>query len=228
MSRILVVDDDPHIREVVRFALEQAHHEVIEATNGLEAISVSKSSSPDLIILDVMMPELDGTEACRQIRATSNVPIIMLSSRDEEFDRVLGLEIGADDYVVKPFSPRELVARVKAQLRRLNLDSAPKAEAERFQVGRIVLDVEAFEVCVDDKKVELTATEFAVLRTLLRRPRKVFTRDELMQQAYDVHTVVSDRTIDSHVRHLREKFSEFGVDPVETVHGVGYRASSVQ
>ncbi|MEZ4459824.1 MAG: response regulator transcription factor [bacterium] len=227
MALILVVDDDPHIREVLSFALEQVHHEVVEATNGLEAVAAAASREFDLIVLDVMMPELDGTEACRRIRAQSNVPIIMLSSRDDEFDRVLGLEIGADDYVTKPFSPRELVARVKAHLRRASFVDAPVSqEGEVVQHGAVRLDVEAFDVRVNGQMIELTPTEFAVLRTLLRRPRKVFTRDELMQHAYDVHTVVSDRTIDSHIRHIREKFGVVSVDPVETVHGLGYRAGA--
>ena len=227
MARILVVDDDPHIREVLSFALEQVHHEVVEATNGLEAVAAAAAREFDLIVLDVMMPELDGTEACRRIRATSNVPIIMLSSRDDEFDRVLGLEIGADDYVTKPFSPRELVARVKAHLRRAAFaDTSVHEDGEVVQHGAVRLDIEAFDVRVNGQAIELTPTEFAVLRTLLRRPRKVFTRDELMQHAYDVHTVVSDRTIDSHIRHIREKFSPVSIDPVETVHGLGYRAGA--
>lgn len=227
MAKILVVDDDPHIREVVSFALTQAHHEVFEAANGQEAVDLTRNGSFELIILDVMMPELDGTEACRQIRTFSSIPVVMLSSRDDEFDRVLGLEIGADDYVSKPFSPRELVARVKAVLRRVQLDNAAQTPAvQPITHGRITVDGEAFEVRVGGTAVDLTPTEFAVIRTLLNRPRKVFSRDELMQHAYDVHTVVSDRTIDSHVRHIREKFAPSGVDPIETVHGLGYRAGS--
>lgn len=228
MPRILVVDDDPHIREVVRFALEQAHYEVCEAPHGAAALTFLSQNSVDLVVLDVMMPELDGIETCRRLRATSAVPVLMLSSRDDEFDRVLGLEMGADDYISKPFSPRELVARVKANLRRLALDRPATDPPAEIRHGRVCLDPEAFEARVDGDVVDLTPTEFAVLRTLLARPRKVFTRDELMRLAYDVHTVVSDRTMDSHVRHIREKFAPLGVAPIDTVHGVGYRASSCE
>lgn len=225
MARILLVDDDPHIREVVRFALEQAHHEVIEASNGRAGIEAFVAQQPDMVILDVMMPEIDGIEVCRTLRKTSRTPILMLSSRDDEFDRVLGLEIGADDYVSKPFSPRELLARVKALLRRAQPDTE-ELSTTLLSHGRIHLDLEAFEVRLDQHTVDLTPTEFAVLKTLLQRPRKVFSRRELMDYAYNVNTIVSDRTIDSHVRHVREKFNALGLDPIETVHGLGYRAAA--
>jgi len=226
MARILIADDDAHIRQVVRFALEQAHHEVHEASNGLEAIALHQSKSFDLLILDVMMPEMDGTDVCRLIRAKDSVPILFLSSRDEEFDRVLGLELGADDYISKPFSPRELVARVKANLRRVDL-IAQSPETQSVTVGRLTLDPETFTIRIDYDEVVLTPTEFAVLLTLARRPKKVYSRSDLMQQAYDVRTIVSDRTIDSHVRHVREKFASHNVNPIETVHGVGYRLGDV-
>lgn len=227
MARILVVDDDPHIRDVIRFALEQAHHEVREASNGQQALDLLTTFPADLVILDVMMPELDGMETCRRVRATSAVPILMLSSKDDEFDRVLGLELGADDFISKPFSPRELVARVKANLRRVSLDSpAETPPSALLKHGRVTLDPEAFETRIDQTLIDLTPTEFAVLRTLLGRPRKVFSRDELMRHAYDVLTIVSDRTIDSHIRHIREKFSPHGCAPIETVHGIGYRAGA--
>lgn len=226
MSRILIADDDAHIRQVVRFALEQAHHEVQEASNGLEAVALHGSGEFDLLILDVMMPEMDGTDVCRIIRAKDSVPILMLSSRDEEFDRVLGLELGADDYISKPFSPRELVARVKANLRRVEL-TAQTPDSETVAIGRLLLNPETFTTRIDTNEVILTPTEFSVLLTLAKRPKKVYSRADLMQQAYDVRTIVSDRTIDSHVRHIREKFSIHAVNPIETVHGVGYRLGDV-
>lgn len=225
MARILLVDDDSHIREVVRFALEQAHHEVIEASDGRRGIDAFETHKPDLVILDVMMPEVDGIEVCRTLRKTSRTPILMLSSRDDEFDRVLGLEIGADDYVTKPFSPRELLARVKALLRRA-LPEEAEPPALTLKHGRLHLDLEAFEARVSEHTIDLTPTEFAVLKILAQRPRKVFSRRELMEMAYHVNTIVSDRTIDSHIRHIREKFSTHNLDPIETVHGIGYRAAS--
>ena len=222
MQKILVVDDDPHIREVVRFALEKAGFSVAEAGDGREALGRFEASEPDLVVLDVMMPELDGAEVCRELRRRSRVPVVFLTSKDEEIDRVLGLEMGGDDYVTKPFSPRELVARVRAVLRRLA--PAAREPAERvLRQGRLRLDLDAFLAFWDEREIVLTATELGILRTLLRRPGKVFSRDELMTGAYDAQTVVSDRTIDSHVRRVRAKLAAVKADPIETVHGVGYR-----
>jgi two-component system OmpR family response regulator len=227
---ILIVDDDPHIREVVRFALQTAGFQTAEAADGREALSLFRQISPALLVLDIVMPEMDGTDVCRAIRAESTVPIVFLSSRDEEVDRIVGLELGGDDYVTKPFSPRELVARVKAVLRR----TADKTEREKRSSGQAVqanfvqhnklkLDLDRFEAYWGDRLVALTVTEFNIVRALLGYPGKVFTRDELMSKAYSVDTVVTDRTIDSHVRRVRQKFAKVGGDPVETVHGLGYK-----
>ena len=222
MPKILIVDDDPHIREVLRFALEKAGFTVREAVNGAQALERHAAERPDLIVLDILMPEMDGTEVCRRLRRDHATPIVFLSSRDDEVDRILGLELGGDDYVTKPFSPRELVARVKAVLRR----GQPAANEEASNVmthGRLKLDGERFKVWWAETEVVLTVTEFGILRTLLRRPGKVFSREELINAAYDFHNVVSDRTVDSHVRRLRAKLAAAGADVVETVHGVGYK-----
>jgi len=225
MQTILIVDDDAHIREVVAFTLEQAGFRTIEAANGLAAIERFEREVPDLVVLDILMPELDGTEVCRELRRRSRVPIVFLSSRDEELDRILGLELGGDDYVTKPFSPRELLARVRAVLRRARGEATPAQEpsARVLRRGRLTLDLDQFKALWDDREIVLTVTELGVLRTLLARPGKVFSRDELMDGAYDSATVVADRTIDSHVRRVRAKFRAAGGDPIETVHGAGYK-----
>lgn len=233
---ILIADDDPHIRQVVRFAIEKAGYLVVEAKDGAEALTRFAESSPDLIILDVMMPELDGTEVCRRLRAESDVPVVFLSSRDEEIDRVLGLEMGGDDYMTKPFSPRELLARIKAVLRRVDgevragnnpVDSRQVNEEGRQLVhGNLLLHLDEFRAFWSEEEVELTRREFELLQVLLGYPGKVFSRSELMNRAYGSGVIVSDRTIDSHIRRLRRKFDPFDAEPVETVHGLGYRLGS--
>jgi two-component system OmpR family response regulator len=229
-SLILIADDDPHIREVVRFALETAGFATAQAADGRETIEQYQAVHPDLIVLDIVMPEMDGTEVCRQIRQQSATPIIFLTSRDDEVDRIIGLELGGDDYVTKPFSPRELVARVKAVLRRAdNIQAATNQADDKpnpekvLRHGRMELDLDRFEAHWDGRPVVLTITEFGIIRTLLGYPGKVFTRDELISAAYTYDNIVTDRTIDSHVRRVRLKFAKVGADPIETVHGLGYR-----
>lgn len=236
--RVLIADDDPDIREMVSFALEEAGFGVLEAADGRETLEVVGREAPDLVILDIMMPEIDGTDVCRKLRADSDIPIVFLSSRDDEVDRVVGLEIGGDDYVTKPFSPRELVARVKAILRRRSGSVAggdasedaggdgsetPRDEPEVVEHGPLRLDLDRFKAFWDGDEVPLTKTEFSVLQTMLSYPGKVYSRDELMEGAYGGDRVVTDRTIDSHVRGIREKFEELGANPIETVRGLGYR-----
>jgi len=224
--RILVVDDDPAIREVVVFALVRAGFATTEAADGLAAIERFAADGADLVVLDVMLPELDGIEVCRTLRRASDVPILFLSSRDEEVDRVVGLEIGGDDYLAKPFSPRELVARVRAVLRRVTAPLAPTppdSGGTKLAHGRLVIDLEMVRATWDGREVVLTATELGVLRTLLSRPGRVFSRDELMDRAYTTERIVSDRTIDSHVRRVRAKFARVGAAPIETLPGFGYR-----
>jgi two-component system OmpR family response regulator len=224
MRKVLVVDDDAHIRDVVCFALRRAGFQPLSAGDGKAGLETAARELPALVILDILMPELDGTEVCRRLRSQSDVPIIFLTSKDEEMDRILGLELGADDYVVKPFSPGELVARVKAVLRRKGGVAA--AEAERLVRGALVIDLEAHTASWAGTEVPLTATEFSLLKAIAAQPRRAFTRDNLMTAAYANARFVSDRTIDSHVRHIRAKFQALGGDPIETVHGVGYKLAS--
>ena len=226
MPTILVADDDAHIREVVRFALERAGHRVIEASDGAEALAEFARQAIDLIVLDIVMPEQDGLEVCRRVRQSSHVPILFLSSRDEELDRILGLEMGADDYVTKPFSPRELVARVKAMLRRAGGGAGPTPAQDADTVlrhGEIALDPQSHKCTWGGQEIFLTATEFMLLRSLMDRPQRVYSRAELVERAYGHGHHITQRTVDSHIRRIRKKFSQADADPIETVFGVGYR-----
>jgi len=227
-KHILVADDDAHIREVISFALEKAGIKVTLAGDGREVLS-RFNASIDLIVLDINMPELDGLEVCREIRKTSDVPILFLSSRDDEIDRILGLEIGGDDYVTKPFSPRELVARINAILkRRVNSYDTPPT-ASNYEHGKLRIDPEQHAASWNEQAIALTATEFAMLLLLVSQPNRVFSRDIIMDKAYDHHVFVSNRTIDSHIRHIRQKFAEIGCPAIiETVHGVGYKLNTCQ
>lgn len=227
MSCILVVDDDGHIREVMRFTLQQAGHHIVEARDGADAWRRFQEGGIDLCILDIVMPEADGLDVCRRIRASSRVPIIFVSSRDEELDRVLGLEMGADDYLVKPFSPRELAARVKAVLRRLQPDAllAP-TEAGRGELcrrGLLEMDHGRHRCVWNGQEVILTVTEFALLSTLMATSGRVYSRQELVDRAYGQGHVITERTVDSHIRRIRQKLAALGADPIETVYGLGYR-----
>ncbi len=223
MANVLIVDDDGHIREVVRYALAKAGHSVFEAADGAQALRVVAEQPLDMVVLDIIMPEMDGIEVCRRIRADSDLPILFLTSRDDEVDRVLGLELGADDYVTKPFSPREVVARVKAVLRRV----APRVwgeESNFLRHGDLHLDIDRHVCSCGGAVVDLTVTEFAMLQTLMGYPGKVYARGELVDRAYGHGHHVTERTIDSHIRRIRKKLAENGgVELIETVHGVGYR-----
>lgn len=220
--RILVADDDPHIRDVICFALEQAGMTTDVARDGLEALKQVERRPPDLIVLDIGMPELDGLEVSRRLRKLSDVPILFLSARSDEIDRVLGLELGGDDYVTKPFSPRELVARINVILRRAR--PAPPDDVQLLLHGTLSLDPQRHAAALAGHDLDLTPLEFAILQTLARRPRIVFDREQLMQAAYDGKVHVSDRTIDSHIRNIRAKCAALGATTiVETVHGVGFR-----
>ncbi len=226
---VLIVDDDPHIREVIRFALKKAGFQTCEAADGRQCLENFQQQQPDIIILDILMPEMDGNKVCSMIRASSDTPIIFLSSIDDEVDRIIGLESGADDYVTKPFSPRELVARVKAILKR---SSGYERQGEHdeesshiIQHGCLSIDADRFLVSWAGTDISMTATEFSLLMTLAGYPGKVFSRDELLDRTYD-GVLVSDRTIDSHIRKIRKKFSRVNAEPIETVRGVGYRLSN--
>ena len=219
---ILIADDEAHIRQVVRFALEKAGLRCLEAEDGPAALDAWERHRPDLVILDIVMPGMDGMEVAGALRARSRVPIVFLTSRDDEIDRILGLELGGDDYVTKPFSPRELVARVRAILRR-STPPVGAAPSEKLAAGLLRLDPERFQAFWGDREVVLTVTEFSLLRALLAAPGRVLTRQLLMDAAYEPGIVVSDRTIDSHIRRVRRKFESAGGYPIETVHGLGYK-----
>jgi two-component system OmpR family response regulator len=226
MSRVLVADDEAHIREVVQYALVRDGHTVDLAANGEEALARLHRGGVDLVILDVLMPELDGMAVCRRMRATGRVPIIFLSSRTEETDRVLGLELGGDDYVTKPFSPRELAARVRAVLRR----AAPDAPAidpppPPLVRGRLTIDRARAECTIDQHHViPLTVTELRLLAALFEHPGRVLSRAQLIACAYDGDHHVTARTVDTHIRNIRAKLAVHGVDAIATVHGLGYRS----
>ncbi len=221
--RILIADDEPNIRDVLTFAFEQAGYDVDEVGRGDDALAMAQEHAYDAVLLDIVMPGMEGFDVCRELRRADNhVPVLFLTSRTDEIDRVLGLELGADDYVTKPFSPREVVARVKAILRRVHREPTVAEPETSVVVGKLRIDLERRRTYYGEEELELTKTEFGLLQALARRPRKIFTRAELMRAAYDELTHVSDRTIDSHVRHVREKFARFDVQPIETVHGVGY------
>lgn len=220
MANILVVDDDGHIRQVVRYALERAGHQVREAKDGAEALRTVEAEPPDLVVLDILLPEDDGLEVCKRVRQSSRLPIIFLSSRDDELDRVIGLELGADDYITKPFSPRELVARVAAVLRR----ALPQEGESKLRThGALVLDEGRHSCTWAGAPLTLTVVEFALLSALLSAPGRVFERAQIVTQAYGHGHYITERTVDSHIRRLRKKLAGVGADPIETVYGVGYR-----
>jgi two-component system OmpR family response regulator len=224
MAQVLVVDDDPHIRQLLVFALEKAGMTAREAGDGEAALAAVAEQRPDLVVLDINMPKLDGLEVCRRLRAQGDLPILFLSSRDDEIDRVLGIELGGDDYVVKPFSPREVTARVQAILRRARPAPSAPESSPVLAHGRLSLDTESWTARFDEAEVPLTVTEFGILRILMGAPARVFTRDAIIDRLHGPGFAITDRTIDSHVRNRRGKFAGLGGhDIVETRPGVGYR-----
>jgi two-component system OmpR family response regulator len=221
---ILVVDDDPHIRQLLVFALGKAGLDTREAGDGEAALAALAAEPPDLVVLDINMPRMDGLEVCRRLRASGDIPVLFLSSRDDEIDRVLGIELGADDYVVKPFSPREVVARVQAILRRAAAPAPPALDVPVIRHGGLCLDLDGWRAEWRGDEVQLTVTEFSILRTLAAMPAKVFSRDAIIDRLHGPGFAITDRTIDSHVRNLRAKFVAAGApDVVETRPGIGYR-----
>ncbi|HEX3053819.1 MAG TPA: response regulator transcription factor [Aggregatilineaceae bacterium] len=220
---ILIADDDAQLRRTVRAYLEEAGYTVFVAGNGQDALFSMRHEHPDLILLDVMMPEMDGFEAARLIRKESAVPIIMLTARDDEADQTAGLELGADDYVTKPFSPRVLVARVKAALRRAYGDLA--GEPAILRVNGLLLKEESHEATLDGQPLDLTRSEFDLLAALMNRPGRVFTRMELLEHTQGEAFAAYERTVDVHIKNLRAKLGPAG-DMIETVYGVGYRMRS--
>jgi DNA-binding response OmpR family regulator len=221
-KKIFIVDDEPQIARVLKAYLEKAGYQVVTADNGKNALVIFQREKPDFMILDLNLPGLDGLEVCKSIRRDSNIPILMLTARVEEADKLIGLELGADDYVIKPFSPREVVARVRTILRR--------AAAEPFQtnvilVGDLLIDLDQHSVNLSDQSVELTPTEFDLLVVLARQPRRVFTRLQLMEQAQGSAFEGYERTIDAHIKNIRLKLEPNPKKPVyiQTVFGVGYK-----
>jgi two-component system, OmpR family, alkaline phosphatase synthesis response regulator PhoP len=222
MTTILVVEDEPGIGRLVRDYLERAGFTVASASTGEEALAQARARRPALVVLDLGLPDRDGLDVTRDLRQVANVPIVMLTARGDESDRIVGLELGADDYVVKPFSPKELVARVRAVLRR---SESSRSDAEVLSVLDVVLDARRRRVSVAGREVELTATEFALLETLMREPGRVYTRGQLLDAVHGVSFESYERAVDAHVKNLRRKLE---LEPgsrryVQTVHGVGYR-----
>jgi DNA-binding response OmpR family regulator len=220
-KKILVVDDEPKIAEICQDYLKAAGYDVLTALTGPDGLAAARREKPDLVVLDLMLPEMDGLDVCRALRRESDVPIIMLTARVEETDKLIGLEIGADDYITKPFSPRELVARVRVVLRRASGDPS----SDVIRAGDVSLDRARFEVNLPEQIISLTPTEFEILATLMSQPGRIFSRAQLLKAAHGIAFESYERAIDSHIRNLRRKL-ESGDDRLNyivTVHGVGYK-----
>jgi two-component system alkaline phosphatase synthesis response regulator PhoP len=222
MKHILVVDDEPRIAEIARDYLERAGFRVTTAGSGVDALAVARTRRPDLIVLDLGLPHMDGLDVTRALRQQSSVPIIMLTARVDESDKLIGLELGADDYVTKPFSPKELVARVRAVFRRI--DAAPE-RGDIIRAGEVTLDKRRMQARVGTQSIDLTSTEFELLATLAKQPGRVFTRAQLLDAIRGVEVDSFDRAIDAHVKNVRRKLERDPRNPryVLTVHGVGYK-----
>ena len=233
MKTILIVDDEPPIVDILVYNLEKEGYRTIEANDGISAIEIALDQKPDLILLDIMLPKLDGLSVCKRIKNSLNVPILMLTAKDSEIDKILGLELGADDYITKPFSVRELVARVKANLRKVeavsnmpNIDSKPKEQKKenKIIVGELELDTDKFEVRVRGQIIDLTLREFEVLRFLAMQPEQVVTRETLLEKVWGYEYYGDIRTVDVTVRRIREKIEKDTSAPkiLITKRGVGY------
>ena len=229
VKTVLVVDDEPRIVQLARDYLENAGFTVLTAGDGKSAIHAFRSRHPDLVVLDLGLPELDGLDVTRAIRSDSATPIVMLTARDHELDKLLGLELGADDYITKPFSPRELVARVRAVLRRSE-GSMSATEPDRIAVGDLVLDVPRMRTDVAGTPADLTPTEFTLLATMARQPGRIFTRSQLLDAVHGVAFESYERAIDTHIKNVRRKIEPNPREPryVQTVYGVGYRVAEPQ
>lgn len=219
MPKILIVDDEPNIIELARLYLERDGYQVEGVSNGQDALLRQSAVNPDLIILDLMLPDIDGFEVCRQIRAKSDVPILMLTARKDDIDKVVGLELGADDYLTKPFNPRELVARVKAILRRYQTGLKP---SDIIEVAKLRIDLPRHEVTIDGQLVNLRTKEFALLATLAQNQGIVLSREKLLELVWGYDYYGETRTVDVHVNHLREKIANSGAQ-IETLRGTGYK-----
>ena len=219
--KVLIVEDEEQLASLLADYLQHAGYRTAHVRRGDEAVAAIRAEQPDLVLLDLMLPGKDGMEICRETRAFSDVPIIMVTARVEEIDRLLGLELGCDDYICKPFSPREVVARVKAVLRRYH----PQRIADDAGDPRMVLDEASYSVAFAGHRLDLTTVEFRLLATLVNKPGRIFTRDQLMDNIYSDHRIVSDRTVDSHIKKLRKKLGELmpDTDVIRSVYGVGYK-----
>ena len=229
MSNVLIVDDEPTIAELIEFNLHKAGYQVLKADNGHTALQLVRSDKPDLIILDLMIPGIDGMEVCRKLKGqqhTASIPIIMLTAKNEEVDKIVGLELGADDYMTKPFSPRELVARVKAVLRRSHKESIHDGE---LAVGKLRLNFARYAAYLDNEKLELTPKEYELLKLFITNVGKAYTREQLLEKVWGYEYFGDTRTVDVHVRHLRAKLATHPevAEAIETVRGVGYRFSEI-
>ncbi|MCR8994349.1 response regulator transcription factor [Brevibacillus laterosporus] len=229
VTKILVVEDEVSISKLIQFNLEKAGYEVITAFDGKQALTMAREEKPDFIILDLMLPYMDGLDVCKTLRQERiNTPILILTAKEDELDKILGLELGADDYITKPFSPREVVARVKAILRRFNAKPEPdqeKEEERQYSFGEIVIYPEKYEVFLRDEKVELTPKEFELLQYLASNVGRVLTRDQLLNAVWNYDFVGDSRIVDVHVSHLREKLEQDTKNPryIKTVRGLGYK-----
>ncbi|HHW98295.1 MAG TPA: response regulator transcription factor [Firmicutes bacterium] len=217
-DKILIVEDDESISELIAYNLQQAGFSVLTAFDGETGLALALKEEPDLVLLDIMLPGIDGWEVCSQLRQSSQVPILFLTAKDAEFDRVRGLELGADDYVTKPFSPRELVARVKAILRR----ASRSAEIEQMTIGRVTVDFRSHLVTLDGQPLNLTPMEYQLLRILAMNPGRVFSREELLTEVWGEEFFGDQRTVDVHISHLREKLGEAS-HLIQTARGFGYK-----
>ncbi|MEM1089677.1 MAG: response regulator [Pseudomonadota bacterium] len=218
-EKVLIVEDEPKIARLLSDYLLSAGYQTDTVGDGAEVMAAFEQFQPDLLLLDLMLPHRDGLDICRELRTRSSVPIIMVTARVDEIDRLLGLGVGADDYICKPFSPREVVARVQAALRRVSWQSQPDGSSP------VLIDEDAMQARVDGQLLDLTPVEFRLLSVFVSRPGRVFSRGQLMDHAYQDHRVVSDRTIDSHVKNLRQKLQAVSPDasPIQSVYGAGYR-----
>lgn len=226
-KKILIVDDEEHIRELIKFNLKKEGYDIEVAVNGSEAIKIIKEIKFDLILLDLMLPEIDGLEVCKEIRRnenTADIPVMMITAKGEEFDKVLGLELGADDYITKPFSIRELIARVKALLRRSNV----KKEENIIKFGDVLVNFNTREVTKGDNNVELTLKEFELLKLLIKNKGNILTRELLLDKIWGYEYIGETRTVDVHIRHLRKKIESDDKNPqyIQTIRGVGYKFTS--
>ncbi|HWR61992.1 MAG TPA: response regulator transcription factor [Clostridia bacterium] len=218
--RVLLVEDEDKMRELIKIAFKKENFETIEAVDGKQGLNLFRTNQVDIVILDIMLPEIDGWTVCREIRRLSNVPIILLTARGEEFDKLFGFELGADDYIVKPFSPKELIARVKALLRRSEIKSGDSASY--FQIGDIIINRLSREVTINGNQISLTNKEYELLYFLATNPKIVFTREQLLLKVWGYEQYGDPRTVDTHIKKIREKLGDYS-SYISTMWGVGYK-----